>query len=158
MKILIADDNPQLRRVLRMLLETHAGWEVCREAVNGMEAIAMARECHPDLILLDLAMPGMDGLAAARQISRTLPGIPIMMHTLYASTILEAEAKKAGVLRVVSKSEGQKLIPAIEEVLAAIPPPDPKNTLSHAGCPPNPSSLSSDLIPAKLPASSTHEK
>ncbi len=120
-KILIAEDNKHLRRVLRVLLESREGWKICGEAENGREAVSMATQHHPDVILLDLVMPQMDGLAAAREISKMLPETPILMHTLFASTHLELEAKKHGVRRVIPKASGQTLVPAIEEALAQIP-------------------------------------
>lgn len=121
MKILIAEDNQHLRRVLRVLLESREGWTICAEAENGLEAVAMANQYRPDLVLLDLVMPQMDGLAAASKISATLPGTPILMHTLFASPHLELEAKKHGVQRVIPKAAGHTLVPAIEEALAQIP-------------------------------------
>lgn len=122
MKILIAEDNQHLRRVLRVLLESRDGWSICAEAENGLEAVAMANQHRPDLVLMDLVMPQMDGLAAARKISEMMPGTPILMHTLFASPHLELEAKKYGVQRVIPKAAGHTLIPAIEEALAQIPP------------------------------------
>jgi CheY-like chemotaxis protein len=123
-KILIAEDNQHLRRVLRVLLESREGWSICAEAENGVEAVSMATQHRPDLVLLDLVMPQMDGLAAARKISETLPGTPILMHTLFASPHLELEAKKHGVQRVIPKAAGHMLVPAIEEALAQIPQRD----------------------------------
>ena len=119
MNILIADDKPQTRRVIRGMLEAHPGWEICAEAEDGVQAVARAKQCKPDLILLDLAMPEMNGFEAARQISGALPGIPILLNTLYASPQVEKEAEKAGVLGVISKTEQYRLIPAIEEAFAA---------------------------------------
>ncbi len=121
MKILIADDNAQLRRLLRNSIQEHAGWTVCAEAENGVEAVAKAKECKPDLVLLDLAMPRMNGLNAARQISHELPGVLILMHTLYASPIVELEAKKCGVERVIAKATSHMLVPAMEEAFAQMP-------------------------------------
>ncbi len=121
MKILIADDNEQLRRLLRRSIQEHADWSVCAEAENGLEAVAKAKEFKPDLVLLDLAMPRMNGLNAARQISQELPGVLIVMHTLYASPIVEMEARKCGVERVIAKSTSQMLVPTIEQVFARGP-------------------------------------
>lgn len=130
MKILIADDNAQLRRLLRSSIQEHAGWQVCAEAENGVEAVAKAREFKPDLVLLDLAMPRMNGLNAARQISQELPGVVIVMHTLYASPIVEMEAKKCGVERVIAKAGGRMLVPEIEEVFAGMPQRKPAQSES----------------------------
>jgi CheY-like chemotaxis protein len=119
MKILIADDKPQMRRVIRNLLESHSGWEICAEAEDGVQAVARAKQSQPDLVLLDLAMPAMNGFEAARQISSALPNVPIFLNTLYASPQVEKEAENVGVERVISKSEEYQLIPAIEEAFAA---------------------------------------
>jgi len=82
-RILIADDNASVRAAMRQVLET-AGehWEVL-EADNGEEAVAKTKEVIPNLIIMDLVMPVMDGLTAAKQIGQLLPGVPILMHTLY---------------------------------------------------------------------------
>ena len=119
-RILIADDHPAIRRVLRALIERRAEWQVCGEAENGADAVSKALELKPDLIILDLAMPVVDGIRAARELSGALPGLPILMHTMHGSPAVNLEAKKAGVTRVVSKGEsGEKLIRAIEELLKA---------------------------------------
>src|SRR5258708_33380560 len=92
MKILIADDNLHIRKVLRPLIEGHEDWEVCAEAEDGVQAVNRAKQFKPDLIILDLAMPELNGIEAARQISQALPGVPILMLTLYASPLVEKEA------------------------------------------------------------------
>lgn len=117
-RLLIADDNPTVRRMLRALLETHEGWLVCGEAENGVEAVAKAMELQPDVILLDLAMPVMDGLRATREISAVLPGVPILIHTLHNAPGVELEAKKSGARRIINKTESaDELLKAIEEAL-----------------------------------------
>src|SRR5260370_25330437 len=100
--ILIVDDNPTLRHLLRTTFENISGWEVA-EAVNGREAIDKASELKPDLIVLDLAMPIMNGLQAAPVLRRMLPTVPIILFTLHGSKFLEREALSAGVTVVVSK-------------------------------------------------------
>src|SRR5258708_32608242 len=99
-RILIADDNPVVRTALRHLLESVGHWEII-DVENGLEAIAQAQEFRPNLIILDLVMPVMDGLTAAREISRLLPDIPLLMHTLHPYPQVELEAQKVGVRRVV---------------------------------------------------------
>jgi len=116
--ILIADDKPRMRRMIRGLLESHPGWNV-REAVDGVQAVARAMQEKPDVVVLDLAMPELNGLEAARQISSVLPGMPIFLNTLYASPQIEREAERLGVQRVISKVNEYQLVPAIEEALAA---------------------------------------
>lgn len=75
-RILIADDSLLTRTTLKELLQAH-GWDVCGEAADGVEAVRMALELKPDTVILDLAMPSMDGLTAAREISGALPTVPI---------------------------------------------------------------------------------
>jgi DNA-binding NarL/FixJ family response regulator len=118
MNILVADDKRHMRRVLRSLIEGHEGWEVCAEAADGVQAVNRAKQFQPDLIILDLAMPELNGIEAAGQISPALPGVPILIFTLYASPQIEREAEKVGVQRVISKSTGYMLVPAIEEAWA----------------------------------------
>jgi DNA-binding NarL/FixJ family response regulator len=117
-RVLIADDHAAVRGLLRVLLENHQDWQVCGEAENGFEAVVKASHLKPDLIILDLAMPVMDGLSAAREISSASPRVPILMHTSHNSPALDLEAKKAGVQQVVSKSGGgNDLLRAIEALM-----------------------------------------
>jgi len=144
-RLLIADDNATVRRMLRALLETHEGWEVCGEAENGLEAVAKAKELQPDVIILDLAMPVMDGLRAAREISSALPGVPLLIHTLHNAPGVELEAKKAGARKIINKTENaDELLNAIEEALESVkqqaipsspvtPLPEAKAAASGAG-------------------------
>ena len=98
-----------------MVLGAHPGWEICGEAVDGVEAVAKARELRPDLVVLDFAMPRLDGLKGAASISRDLPGTPIILHTMYGSTI-PMEVGKYGISRVVGKAETAVLVRAVEEL------------------------------------------
>lgn len=117
-RILIADDHEMMRAVLRNLINSHGGWEVCAEAKNGSEAVAHAKELRPDLIILDLAMPVMDGIHAAQEINKRDPEARIIMFTLHASPEVEEQAKRVGVKRVVSKAKnGGRLVLAIEQTL-----------------------------------------
>jgi CheY-like chemotaxis protein len=105
--ILIVDDNAVIRRSLRMIFEGE-GWEICGEATNGRDAIAKAQELNPDLIVLDLSMPVMNGMEAAPQLRRLLPHVPILVFSIYASAIPEEEAAAAGITAVVSKADNMK--------------------------------------------------
>ncbi len=120
-RILIADDNPSVRVALRHLLESTGGWEIV-DVENGKQAVAVAQELRPNVIILDLVMPVMDGLAAARELSNLLPGIPLLMHTLHWSPQVELEAQKVGVRKVVPKADSKGLVSAIQQALAAQPP------------------------------------
>jgi DNA-binding NarL/FixJ family response regulator len=118
-RILIADDHAVVRKQLTALLETHAGWKVCGEAENGEEAVVKAAELKPHLIILDLSMPVMDGLRAAREIATIMPTVPILMYTQHNYWEIELEAKKFGVRRVVSKGgDARELFSAIETILS----------------------------------------
>ena len=104
--------------MLKTLLESHADWQVCAEAANGVEAAQKAAELNPDIIILDLAMPEMDGLHAAREILSNNPAVPILLHTNHAFSSLALEAKKNGIREVLNKSASeQELITAVESLL-----------------------------------------
>ena len=116
-RILIADDNASVRAAMRQVLEgAEHNWEVV-EAEDGDEAVAKAQELKPDLIIVDLVMPVMDGLTAAREIVKLMPDVPILMHTLYLSESVGQEAGKVGVRKTVAKSDSRVLISAVEELL-----------------------------------------
>jgi DNA-binding NarL/FixJ family response regulator len=122
MRILIADGNDVVRKLLKLLIESREGWAVCGEAVDGKEALRKSRELKPDMVILDLAMPGLNGLLAAREISRILPTVPILLHTVNNIPAVVVEAKKFGIRRVVGKGQdGEVLLNAIQEELAAKP-------------------------------------
>jgi DNA-binding NarL/FixJ family response regulator len=117
-RILIADDYPLVRQALRGLLEALGYCEVV-EAENGEDAVTKTQELKPDLVVLDLAMPKMDGLRAARAISLAFPQIPIIMHTLHASPRIRVEAMKAGVHKLIAKSDSATILAAVHELLRA---------------------------------------
>jgi DNA-binding NarL/FixJ family response regulator len=117
-RILIADDREAMRSALKTLFVLRPNWEICGEAEDGREAVAMATDLQPDVIVLDFKMPIANGLQAACEIGRNLPATPIVMYTLYKDLQLEAVAKTAGVRRVIAKEDGvQGLLGAIEDEL-----------------------------------------
>lgn len=121
-RILIADGSNVVRKLLKLLIESHEGWVVCAEAVDGKEALRKSRELKPDLVILDLAMPGLNGLLAAREISSILPSVPILLHTVNNIPAVIVESKKFGIRRVIGKGcDGDALLNAIEAELAAKP-------------------------------------
>ena len=81
-RILIANDNPMVRRGLRELVEHDQEWDVCGEAMNGREAIQQARELHPNILLLDLVMPEMNGFDIAREVVKVEPKVQILLCTV----------------------------------------------------------------------------
>jgi CheY-like chemotaxis protein len=139
-RILIAEDNPVVRNALHSLLERSGPWEIV-DAQNGEEALAKAQELKPNLIILDLVMPVMDGLAAAKQISKLLPEIPILMHTMHWSSQVEVEAQKVGVRKVVSKADNRQLISSIQKFLSLEP-------AVAVAAPAIPSDIATDAAPA----------
>lgn len=103
--VLVADDNAFVRQRVGEMFRREPDFEVCGEADNGRKAIERAQELHPDLILLDLSMPVMNGLEAARALKRVMPDVPIVMFSASADSFTEKEARSAGVSVLVSKLE-----------------------------------------------------
>jgi DNA-binding NarL/FixJ family response regulator len=121
-RILIADGSDVVRKLLKLLIESRVGWTVCGEAIDGEEALRKSCELKPDVIILDLAMSGLNGLLAAREISKVLPSVPILLHTVNNIPAVVAEAKKFGIRRVIGKGgDGDLLLNAMEEELAVKP-------------------------------------
>lgn len=103
-RILIVDDSALFRKLLRKALEIQAGWQVCGEATNGREGVEMAQTALPDVIVLDLSMPVMNGLEAARVLGQQMPQVPVIMFTSFCTPSIEREMLAAGVTKVVSKT------------------------------------------------------
>ena len=99
LRILIADDHEVARKGIRSLLENHAGWEVCGEARDGREAVECASRLKPDVLLLDIGMPNLNGLDAARQILATTPDARILILTVHDSEQVVREVLAAGAPR-----------------------------------------------------------
>ena len=114
--ILIADDSAPVLNCVKFVLESVPDWVVVGEARNGCEAIDQAALLNPDLVLLDLSMPVMNGLDAARELSRIRPDLPIVMFT--DSPEIEREALRCGCRRVVSKTTVLLLISVIHDIFA----------------------------------------
>lgn len=117
LRILIADDHAAVRRGIRRLLESHEHWEVCGEAGDGKEAVELAVKLRPDIVVLDITMPQMNGFDAARQIRQNAPGARILLLTMHDAAQLAKEVLLAGGDAVVVKSEAHhSLIRAIESL------------------------------------------
>ena len=103
--VLIVDDSAYVREALCELFKREEDFEVCGEAENGKDAIKKAQELRPDLIVLDLLMPVMNGLGAARVLKRLMPAVPLIMYSAFGDKFAEHQAQLIGISEVVSKSE-----------------------------------------------------
>jgi DNA-binding NarL/FixJ family response regulator len=115
LRILIADDHEVVRRGLSMLLQAHDGWEICGEARDGREVVEMARQLKPDVVILDIGMPNLNGLAATRQLAQQNPQQKIIVLTITDSDQVIREALDAGARGFVLKSDAARdLVSAVE--------------------------------------------
>jgi DNA-binding NarL/FixJ family response regulator len=115
LRILIADDHEVARKGIRVLLENHVGWEVCGEARDGREAVECASRLKPDVLLLDVGMPNLNGLDAARQILAMTPEARILILTVHDSEQVVREVLAAGARGFLLKSDaGRDLVAAVE--------------------------------------------
>ena len=116
-RILVADDSSQVRRVLRSLVEQDSDWKVCAEAIDGGDAVQRAAETNPDLIVIDFQMPVMNGLEAAREITKVSPNVPILLCTAHLTPNLVSEARRVGINGAVSKSRATDIVNGIRALL-----------------------------------------
>ena len=116
LRILIVDDSRTTRRVLSALVNSR--WTVCGVAENGKSALKKFHELNPDLVLLDLGLPDIDGLEVGRQMHAIDPNIPLILFTMSDPWSLEGAAHNAGISRVISKSEAWKLMDCIEQTVS----------------------------------------
>ena len=117
---MLVDDNPAIRHALQHVFEFSPEWNVCGEAENGREGIEKAKALKPDLIVLDVSMPEMSGIEAARVIHDIMPDVKLILCSLHADDVLQAEAKSAGIEVVVSKTQNmQVLLREARELLRA---------------------------------------
>ncbi len=116
-RILIADDDACIRGLLRRILEQHPDWQVCGEAANGRDAIDTTQQLSPDVVVIDLAMPQMNGLQAGREICKFSQAPMLLLTVQDVSPELVREAKKAGFQGALSKSRGAEVVSGIESLL-----------------------------------------
>jgi len=115
LKILIADDHDVVRKGLRMLIEEHPGWEICGEARSGREAVEKAIQLKPEVTVIDISMPDLNGLEATRQIRKACPKTEVLVITHHDSDEMAAEVLDAGARGYVLKSDSDKdLVHAVE--------------------------------------------
>lgn len=116
-RLLIVDDNAPVRHLIRSLLEQQ-GYEICGEAEDGLQAIDLAKQLKPNLILLDACMPKLGGLQVASVLKRMLPKTRFILFTFFDDTIGKELAAAAGVDLVLCKADGiAKLLPSVQSLL-----------------------------------------
>lgn len=104
-KVLIVDDNAYVRHRVRWTIEHDLEWQVCGEAANGAEGVSVAAQMKPDIIVLDLSMPVMNGIEAARQLKRLMPNTRLLMFTSFVTPTLQDAARDVGIEAFVAKSD-----------------------------------------------------
>jgi DNA-binding NarL/FixJ family response regulator len=114
LRILVVDDHAVVRRGVRSLLESHQGWEVCGEATTGRDAVEQSRQLRPDIVVMDLSLPELNGLDATRQILKEAPGIEVLVLTMHHSEELARDVLRAGARGYMMKSD------ADENLIAAV--------------------------------------
>jgi DNA-binding NarL/FixJ family response regulator len=118
-RILVADDHEVVRQGIRAILQSRPDWEICGEAVDGHEAVRLAQELHPDVIVMDVTMPTMSGLEAAQEVARLKLPARVLIFTMHESKTLAPSVRKASAQGYVVKSRAARdLIEALERLLA----------------------------------------
>jgi two-component system, NarL family, response regulator NreC len=114
-RILIADDHEIVRKGVATVLSVRRDLEICGEAADGEEAVRKAEELRPDLVILDLTMPGLNGMSAAEKIKNILPGVPILILSMHEGASLLEAFRRIGVQGYVPKSQAsEKLLDAVD--------------------------------------------
>jgi CheY-like chemotaxis protein len=118
-RILLADDSEIIRGVLRKIFE-ESGWTVCAEASNGKEAVAKVHELKPDIVVLDLSMPVMNGLTAGRILKETTPETHLILFTSFGTLISKKDLQSAGFAALIPKGDAGKLVMTAQALLNAV--------------------------------------
>jgi PAS domain S-box-containing protein len=117
-RILLVDDDPRVRRVISTMLSHHTGWEICGEAGDGQQSVDLARATNPDVVLMDVSMPGMNGLDATRILRRESPRVDVILVSQNDPKIISRQAAEVGARAYCSKSDlARNLVPIIERTL-----------------------------------------
>jgi DNA-binding NarL/FixJ family response regulator len=117
LRILVVDDHAVVRRGVRALLESHDGWEVCGEATTGRDAVEQSRRLRPDVVVMDLSLPELNGLDATRHILKDAPKTEVLVLTMHQSEELARDVLQAGARGYVLKSDAdENLIAAVENL------------------------------------------
>ena len=119
LRLLIADDHGMIRRGVRAAIEARREWEICGEAENGRQAVELAKQLRPDVVVLDLTMPELNGLDAARKIRAALPNTQVLIQTMHDSEALAQEVLAAGARGYLLKNDAPELLPHAIDALAA---------------------------------------
>lgn len=112
--VLVADDNPIIRKMLCQMFEREEHYELCAQACDGIEAIALAIKHKPELIILDMSMPNMNGLEASKELKQLMPDVPLILFTLFAEQI---DPRDVPVDRIVSKNDAAGLMDHVRLLL-----------------------------------------
>jgi DNA-binding NarL/FixJ family response regulator len=120
-RVLLAEDNPGIRMALRRVIETEPGWDVCGEAGDGIEAIELAKSLDPDLVVMDIGLPKLNGVYATEKIKALMPQITVVAYSVHTNEAIIKRMLKAGAIGYVSKSSATKnLLKAAKSALAGI--------------------------------------
>jgi CheY-like chemotaxis protein len=119
LRVLVVDDSEITRKILRLLLGSR-DWVVC-EAENGWSGVEKFEERKPDVVVLDLAMPDMDGIQTAKMMATSNPGVPIILFSIFGFEGIESSAREAGIRAIVPKNNAWSLIPQIENLVRQEP-------------------------------------
>src|SRR6201993_852144 len=122
LRILIADDHDLMRRGIKGMLQSHPGWEICGEAHTGREAVTKAQELKPDIAILDISMPDLNGVDAARRIRKESPNTEVLILSVHYSDQLIREILEAGVRGYIVKSDSDRDLIIAVETLASHKP------------------------------------
>ncbi|MGB2635050.1 MAG: response regulator transcription factor [Candidatus Acidiferrum sp.] len=129
-QILLIDHSPQIRGLLKVLIEAHPGWQVCGEAADGQEGVDKAITLKPDLVVVDFSLPLLNGLQVASKILKDRPSLPIILCTIHFFPEMIAEARKAGIREVVNKGDAAAQLLEIMDTLLKEQPPATANGLT----------------------------
>jgi DNA-binding NarL/FixJ family response regulator len=151
-KILVGDDSALISPMLAVALSKRDDWTICGEASDGRQAVLLALQSRPDLIVLDFLMPVLSGLQAAEQILKIMPLVPIVLCTMCDDAQVEAEAKRIGIRKVISKTKSANLVADLEEILGKPHNVGPLRVGDEYVIEPPPGQNSAAVKPAKTPS------
>src|ERR1700749_2787399 len=156
LRILIADDHDLMRRGIKGMLKSHPGWEICGEAHTGREAVTKAQELKPDIAILDISMPDLNGVDAARRIRKESPNTEILVLSVHYSDQLIRDILEAGVRGYIVKSDSDRdLLIAVEALSNHKPFFTPRatelilNNFNKTGAPADPLELVTDRLTSR---------